>query len=143
MIRLIRLADAECIKNISEISLGYKSELDIVEKQILKFKDNPNHIIIVYEDEVVHKVVGYIHAESYESLYNSGGINILALAVLPQYQGKGIGKELIAAFEDKARTKGVKFIRFNSSEKRIDAHNFYLRMGYNCDKLQKRFSKLL
>ncbi len=141
MIRKIKITDAEYIKSISELSLGYKSTLEIVKKQILKFKDGCNHIIFVYEDESTNKVVGYIHAESYENLYCDGGVNILALAVLPEFQGKGIGRELLLEFEKQVKDKGYKFVRLNSGNDRKLAHKFYENNGYNLNKLQKRFSK--
>ena len=38
---------------------------------------------------------------------------------------------------------GADFIRLNSRIEREDAHAFYSRLGYCCDKVQKRFIKYL
>lgn len=99
-------------------------------------------MIYVYEDEDLHKVVGFVHAEMYESLYSDCGLNILGLAVLPEFQGRGIGKKLMNHLEMDSRQKLLKFIRLNSAEARIEAHKFYENIGYVCDKTQKRFIKI-
>ncbi len=143
MIRKIKVTDAESIKRINQQSLGYITTVELVEKQIVKFKEDKNHIILLFEDETTNDVIGYIQAERYESLCSEGGVNILGFAVLPEYQGKGIGKALLLAFEQEAKARGHQFIRLNSGEERTDAHYFYHHMGYHFDKLQKRFSKNL
>ena len=99
-------------------------------------------MIYVYEDEDLHKVVGFIHAETYECLYSDCGLNILGLAVLPEFQGRSIGKKLMNHLEMDSRQKSIKFIRLNSGEARTEAHKFYKNIGYVCDKTQKRFIKI-
>ena len=102
-----------------------------------------HHYLLGFEDSSSHDLLGYVHAEVYESLYSKPGFNILALAVLPQMQGKGIGKTLLQGLEQEAEKRGYKFIRLNSADHRIGAHAFYEKVGYTCDKMQKRFIKLL
>ena len=93
MIRNIRKDDAALIQKICDISLGYKASVELISRQIEKLSNDINHhYIYVYEDEDSHTVVGFVHAEVYESLYSDVGLNILGLAVLPDFQGKGIGK---------------------------------------------------
>ena len=55
--------------------------------------DYEHHIIAVYEDKKTSKVVGFVHAEMYESLYSDIGLTILGLAVSSNFQGKGIEKK--------------------------------------------------
>lgn len=144
MIRNIKIADAEAIQRICNISLGYSVSVEIVMRQIQKLSEDVNHhYIYVYEDEVLQKVVGFVHAEVYESLYSYAGLNILGLAVLPEFQGKGIGKELMHHLEVKAKDNSVSFVRLNSADYRVEAHKFYESIGYECDKTQKRFIKKL
>ena len=104
---------------------------------------DPHHFLLGYEDSTNHDLLGYVHAEVYESLYSNAGFNILALTVLPQMQGKGIGKALLKGLEQETEKRGYKFIRLNSAEHRIGAHAFYEQVGYTCDKLQKRFIKFI
>lgn len=144
MIRNIKIEDAEAIQRICNISLGYSVSIETVMRQIQKLSEDVNHhYIYVYEDEELQKVVGFMHAEVYESLYSYAGLNILGLAVLPEFQGKGIGKELMNHLELKAKDDSVTFIRLNSADYRVEAHKFYESIGYICDKTQKRFIKKL
>lgn len=144
MIRNIKIEDAEAIQRICNISLGYAVSIETVMKQIQKLSEDVNHhYIYVYEDEKLQKVVGFVHAEVYESLYSYTGLNILGLAILPEFQGKGIGRRLMQYLELKAKDDSVLFVRLNSADYRVEAHKFYESIGYVCDKTQKRFIKRL
>ena len=144
MIRNIKIEDAEAIQRICNISLGYSVSVEIVMRQIQKLSEDINHhYIYVYADEKLQKVVGFVHAEVYESVYSYDGLNILGLAVLPEFQGKGIGKELMHHLEVNAKNDSVSFVRLNSADYRVEAHKFYESIGYVCDKTQKRFIKRL
>ena len=144
MIRKIKIEDAEAVQRLCNISLGYSVSIETVMKQIQKLSEDVNHhYIYVYEDEELQNVVGFVHAEVYESLYSYAGLNILGLAVLPEFQGKGIGKELMNHLELKAKNDSVSFVRLNSADYRVEAHKFYESIGYVCDKTQKRFIKSL
>ena len=144
MIRKIKIEDAEAVQRLCNISLGYSVSVEIVMRQIQKLSEDVNHhYVYVYEDEKLQKVVGFVHAEVYESLYSYSGLNILGLAVLPEFQGKGIGKELMYYLEVNAKNDSVLFVRLNSADYRVEAHKFYESIGYVCDKTQKRFIKRL
>ena len=144
MIRNIKIEDAEAIQRICNISLGYSVSIEIVMRQIQKLSEDVNyHYIYVYEDEELQTAVGFVHAELYESFYSYAGLNILGLAVLPEFQGKGIGKELMHHLEVNAKNDSVSFVRLNSADYRVEAHKFYENIGYVCDKIQKRFMKRL
>ena len=144
MIRNIKIEDAEAVQRLCNISLGYSVSVEIVMRQIKKLSEDVNHhYIYVYEDEELQTVVGFVHAEVYESLYSYAGLNILGLAVLPAFQGKGIGKELMCQLELNAKNNSIAFIRLNSADYRVEAHKFYENIGYVCDKTQKRFMKRL
>lgn len=144
MLRDITILDANEIQKISNFELGYDVDLDIVKKQIEKLtNDNKHNIIIGFENEQTRKIVGFVHAELYESLYMDTGLNILGLAVDSNFQGQGIGKKLMSAIEDYALKNNISFIRLNSNVRRVEAHKFYESIGYVCDKTQKRLIKKL
>lgn len=144
MLRNITILDAKEIQKISNFELGYDVDLDIVKKQIEKLTtDNKHNIIIGFENEQTRKIIGFVHAELYESLYMDTGLNILGLAVDSNFQGQGIGKKLMGAIEDYALKNNISFIRLNSNVRRIEAHKFYESIGYICDKTQKRLIKKL
>lgn len=121
MLRDLRETDVKAICEINQEALGYSF--------------SP-------EDTASHVLLGYVHAEVYESLYSKAGFNILALAISPQAQGQGIGKSLLQGLEQEAKRRGYGFIRLNSADHRLGAHAFYEKVGYTCDKVQKRFIRI-
>lgn len=143
MLRELKATDVETICVINKEALGYAFSPEETARQLAKLSQDSHHFLLGYEDDTSHELVGYIHAEVYESLYSKAGFNILALAVLPQSQGRGFGRDLLEGLEQEAEKRGYKFIRLNSADHRLGAHAFYERVGYTCDKVQKRFIKLL
>ena len=144
MLRNITILDAEEIQKISNYELGYNVNLNIVKKQIKKLIDDSlHHIIIGYENEQTRKIIGFVHAELYESLYMDTGLNILGLAVDSNFQGQGIGKKLMSSIEEYALNNNISYIRLNSNVCRAEAHKFYESIGYVCDKTQKRLIRKL
>ena len=143
MLRALKPTDTASIYEINKEALGYAFSPEETASQLAKLSQDPHHFLLGYEDSTNHDLLGYVHAEVYESLYSNAGFNILALAVLPQMQGKGIGKALLQGLEQETEKRGYKFIRLNSADHRIGAHAFYEQVGYTCDKLQKRFIKFI
>ena len=143
MLRALKATDVASIHEINKDSLGYDFSPEETASQLAKLSQDPHHFLLGFEEPTSHDLLGYVHAEVYESLYSKPGFNILALAVLPQTQGKGIGKVLLQGLEQEAEKRGYNFIRLNSADHRIGAHTFYEKVGYTCDKMQKRFIKLI
>lgn len=91
--------------------------------------------------ELDGRVVGYVHGADYECTYAPPMKNILAIAVEPGLQGRGVGRRLLAALEDWARADGSAGVRLVSGENRRGAHQFYPACGYIHRKTQKNFVK--
>ena len=142
MLRDLKTTDVAAICEINEEALGYSFSPEETASQLAKLSQDSHHYLLGFEDSTSHDLVGYIHAEVYESLYSKPGFNILALAVLPQTQGQGIGKTLLQGLEQEAKKRGYNFIRLNSADHRLGAHAFYEKVGYTCDKVQKRFIRI-
>ena len=143
MLRDLKTTDVAAICEINKEALGYSFSLEETASQLAKLSQDSHHYLLGFEDSTSHDLLGYVHAEVYESLYSKPGFNILALAVLPQTQGEGIGKTLLEGLEQEAKKRGYNFIRLNSADHRLGAHAFYEKAGYTCDKVQKRFIKLI
>ena len=143
MLRALKATDVASIHEINKDALGYDFSPEETASQLAKLSQDPHHFLLGFEDSTSHDLLGYVHAEVYESLYSKPGFNILALAVLTQTQGKGIGKNLLEELEQEAEKRGYNFIRLNSADHRTGAHAFYERVGYTCDKMQKRFIKII
>ena len=143
MLRDLKTTDVAAICEINKEALGYSFSFEETSSQLDKLSQDSHHYLLGFEDSTSHDLLGYVHAEVYESLYSKAGFNILALAVLPQRQGKGIGKALLEGLEQETKRRGYEFIRLNSADHRLGAHAFYEKVGYTCDKMQKRFIKLI
>lgn len=142
MLRKLRKTDCSILRDINDLALGYAVSLDLINSQFEKLSQDAHHYMIGFADDTDH-LIGYVHAERYETLYSEVGLNILALAVLPDHQGKGIGRQLMTALEEQARQENYHFIRLNSASKRKEAHAFYRQLQYIDDKTQLRFLKVL
>ena len=142
MLRVLQETDVNAICEINKEALGYSFSPEDTASQLAKLSQDSNHFLLGYEDAANHVLLGYAHAEVYESLYSKAGFNILALAVLPQAQGQGIGKSLLKGLDQEAKRRGYGFIRLNSADHRLGAHAFYEKVGYTCDKVQKRFIRI-
>ena len=143
MLRDLKTTDVAAICEINKEALGYSFSFEETSSQLDKLSQDSHHYLLGFEDSTSHDLLGYVHAEVYESLYSKAGFNILALAVLPQRQEKGIGKALLEGLEQETKRRGYEFIRLNSADHRLGAHAFYEKVGYTCDKMQKRFIKLI
>lgn len=142
MLRDLQEIDVNAICEINQEALGYSFSPEDTASQLAKLSQDSHHFLLGYEDAASHVLLGYVHAEVYESLYSKVGFNILGLAVSPQAQGQGIGKSLLQGLEEEAKRRDYEFIRLNSADHRLGAHAFYEKVGYTCDKVQKRFIRI-
>ena len=144
MIRTVQIKDAGQIRDLCHQALGYDSTLEKVTAQIDKFNQpDSGHFCFVYEEDQTCNILGYVEAEVYESIYSDPGLNVLGLAVFPSAQGCGIGRQLMERVETLAQTHNYSFIRLSSASHRKDAHVFYEHIGYEGNKTQKRFLKIM
>ena len=143
MIRTPKPQDARALWEIFTESLGYACTQEVVRRRIVALSESEHCISLVWQDDQTGQVGGFIHALRYDTLHNEGGWDVVSLAVAPKLQGQGVGRQLLAAVEERVRADGGTFVRLNSRVERTDAHGFYEHLGYTCDKLQKRFIKQL
>lgn len=101
-------------------------------------KSSDDVVFIALADDLP---VGYIHAESYNSLYSPPLKDVMSLAVRPDFQNLGIGRKLMEAVEKWAVESGRKGVQVLSQTKRIKAHEFYKILGYEPDKTQLNLKK--
>ena len=125
MLRDLQETDVHAICEINQEALGYSFSSEDTASQLARLSQDSHHFLLGYEDEVSHVLLGYVHAEVYESPLSKAGFNILGLAVSPQAQGQGIGKNLLQGLDQEAKRRGYGFIRLNSADHRLGAHAFY------------------
>ena len=140
---IIRQAKIEDYKDICKIccdDLGYNCSEELVKERLKGFdKNNERVLVAVYNG----KVVGYLHAQIYKTLYFEELINFLGLAVSKEYRNKNVGTRLVNEIENWAKENGIKKVRVNSGFSRKEAHEFYRSLGYHNEKEQIRFLKNL
>lgn len=74
--------------------------------------------------------VGLVGLQTFPVLHAAAPVAyVTALVVAPSAQGRGIGRALVAAAEDRARGAGCSRLTVTSAEHRAGAHAFYPRLG--------------
>lgn len=136
----IRPATAEDwphLHRINREALDYDYTPQGTREQLARVLANPVYRVLVAV--LAGEVVGYIQAGDYDTTYAPPYKNVLAIAVCPRHQGRGIGRLLLQAAEAWARETGAQGIRLNSSAYRVKAHRFYTACGYQETKTQVNF----
>ncbi|MEC0124662.1 GNAT family N-acetyltransferase [Paenibacillus pabuli] len=138
--REARLADGETMSHLSH-QLGYTSTTEEISERLNRLSSMTDHYICVAEIDSL--VVGWGHVQGRHSVESASFAEIGGLVVDENYQGMGIGREIMHQCEQWARKNGFNKIRVRSSGKREAAHRFYTAIGYEEKKWQKVFDKLL
>jgi len=139
MIRRLEPGDGADLHLVIRDALGYDIDEALIRERIEALGDGGASAAWVAQEDGA--AVGYIHAALYPSLYLGKMANIMALAVAPGYQGRGIGRALLERAEAWAKENGCTGMRLNSGDERTGAHAFYRSCGYTVRKEQKQFIK--
>ena len=130
VIREIESKDYIPVATIWRNVLGLLSVTDeTVVKTCEKMKDDNRYCTFVAD--VNGSVVGF--ATTVETLaidQPNGYIKINGLAVLPEFQHRGIGKMLMERVEKLAGERNISLIGLASGFQRTDAHRFYEHLGW-------------
>ena len=138
-IRPARETDAAEIAELNTVEMGYQTTAEQVrEKLAVLLKSRDNRILVAVADG---QVVGYIHANTYGTLYFPPLKNLMGIAVSAACRRKGIGTALLDAIEVWAKETGARGVRLNSGSTRLEAHEFYRSRGYGTEKQQLRLIK--
>ncbi len=111
-------------------SLGYEVASDVLSNRIEQMQNHGEYKILVAEES--GNVIGFIGLHLGLAFEISGKVmRIIALAVKPGCQGKGIGTKLVAESEKFAKENGVTVISVNSGLTRELAHKFYEKQSFS------------
>lgn len=140
-IRDARVTDAEAIWKLNTEEMGYTYSLEATKGKLIKLlTDVNNRIFVAVADGMI---VGYIHANGYELLFAPSMRNVMAIAVSSAYKRNGIGRALLTEVEQWAVESGSTGVRLVSGETRTAAHEFYRSCGYESNKKQLNFKKMI
>lgn len=130
VIREIESKDYVSVAAIWRDVLGFSSAtIENVTRTYEKMKDDNRYRTFVADAD--GEVVGFVTAvETLAVDHPNGYIKMNGLAVLPQFQRRGIGRMLMERVEKLAAERGASFIGLASGFQRTGAHAFYERLGY-------------
>lgn len=130
IIRKCELSDVTDVFELIKNELGYTniSESDVRKRfEMMSLQGNYNVMVA----EIDGKVCGFISMVKELSLEADGEfLRIIGLAVRSEYQGSGIGSDLLRAVEKIAEQNKLGLITLSSNFKRPKAHMFYEKNGY-------------
>jgi ribosomal-protein-alanine N-acetyltransferase len=95
------------------------------------WREFPEGFVVAKEGE---KILGYgiLKKEKEQGL-------IFSLAVLPEIQNQGIGKEIMKRLIEIAKKEGLKKIYLHAKETNFKAIAFYQKFGFNIVRLENKF----
>jgi PhnO protein len=127
---MIRRATADDV-NAVYILMRQLSNHDFTKKQFescYRYNLENNHILVCEQDQYIHGCgVLDIH---YHLHFSKKTAEIAELIVDENSRSRGIGRDLLTAFEDVAIGNGCVRLEVDSNKVREDAHRFYLREGF-------------
>ena len=139
---LIRRAETRDVAEISAclMALGYATSPELVSEKLALLLGKESDAVFVAQDPASSGLLGVASAHVFQLFHTPGQITRLtALAVRAGSNGKGVGRELVAAVETWSWAAGACRVEVTSGDHRPDAHSFYQAIGYAMD--ERRFIK--
>lgn len=120
--------------------LGYPSTLEQVQSRLAALLNRTDQAVFTaaLPDG---RLAGWAHAACIVEMESDLMVELIGLVVADGLRGMGIGKALLSAVEDWARSAGANTVRLRSNVLRTRAHAFYEREGYIKIKTQAAFQK--
>ena len=88
-------------------------------------------------------LLGWMHVEHRFSLEGGDRAELMGLVVDSSARRRGVGRELVAAAENWARSRSLSSLTVRSNAARELSHPFYEALDYSRDKTQHVYSKAL
>ena len=140
----LRECEARDAASVAALSgeLGYPVPATEMERRLERVANDPNHSVLVacLEDG---SVAGWIDVGVVFHLQSGAYCEIGGLVVATKARNNGIGRELVAAAERWASSRGLPKVLVRSNTVRAGAHRFYLRENYAEVKTSAVFEKKL
>jgi len=122
-------------------SLGYAAETATTVALLAAgfASDGPCRVLVARLVGPEDRIVGFATTHLTPFLHRPPAGRVTALAVLPEFQGRGVGRALLARCEEILLASSCDRIELTSGSQRHDAHLFYRSAGY--DETGVRFVK--
>lgn len=139
-VRKAVLSDALEFVRLTE-QLGYPADIEgmkIILDDLLRQQE-----YAVFVGAIDNKTVGWIQVHQVISMETGVYAEIMGLVVDEEYRGRGLGRLLLHATSDWARSIGCRRLRVRCTTIRTESHKFYQNSGFMLKKEQKVFDSLL
>ena len=141
LIRSATLADAAEIARLSA-QLGYPADIAVFVDRLERILPSRTHAVLVCEGDD-GRLAGFVGLEHRLMIESGDKAEIVGLVVDADARRTGAGRNLIAAAEDWARTRGLLELFLRSNVARPEAHAFYPALGFERSKTQHVYRKAL
>jgi GNAT superfamily N-acetyltransferase len=139
-IRMASAADAEDLARLSG-QLGYPSTGPETIQRLAAVNRYPEHAVFIAETNGT--MVGWLHVFVRPSLTTDSSAEVAGLVVDEHCRSYGIGQALLTEAERWAAEQACSMVTLRSNVKRLRAHAFYERLGYEAIKTSKSFRKIV
>ena len=138
----IRNATHSDAPRLAELSamLGYPQPPERLAATLARVLGRSGEVVLV-ADLGHGQAIGWLHGAEQELLETGRSCEILGLVVDASHRGVGAGRKLVDAIESWARDRGIESVSVRSNVVRVEAHPFYLRMGFDRVKTQHAYRK--
>jgi len=127
-IRSARLSDGPAIEQLLD-QLGYTGTGLFLPQKLVWMLADPDERILVYETTA--GVVAFVSVHFIPQIAVAGDFaRISYFSVDDSVRGQGIGREMEEYVAMLAKERGCDRIEVHCHERRVDAHRFYFRQGY-------------
>ncbi|MGL6257915.1 GNAT family N-acetyltransferase [Vibrio sp. WXL210] len=133
-------SDLNAIQGLT-IEWGHSATLDETERWVSDIQKSPNHEM--YLARLNDVVCGWIVVEKRIFLGTGYKGEITALVVDTRLRQHGIGKVLVNAAEQWAKSNELKHLVVRSNIDRNESHRFYSRTGFTFTKTAHNYQKLV
>jgi GNAT superfamily N-acetyltransferase len=136
-------ADLSMAPALTELSaqLGYSMPQDSLAVQLQKILSRRDHQFFVAQ--IDGTVRGWAHFYIVDLIISMPYVEAAGIVVDADYRQHGIGRALLQQGEAWARAQNIHLVMLRSRTSRKGAHSFYEKLGYECTKESKTFTKIL
>lgn len=136
LVRAATPADADAIA-IMIAELGYSVTTDEVVTRLGSIDDAGQAVLVA---EMDGEVVGCLSTSTMVVLHRPAPVGRISMMVVDErHRSRGIGAQMVSAAEELLASKGCQLVEVTSNLRRVDAHRFWERVGY--ERTSARFAR--